>query len=110
MISTRAALLYGPGEDYKIDTVEIDEPGPGEVLVEIRACGLCHSDEHVRTGDLPLPHYPVICGHEGAGEVAQVGEGVTSVAPGDHVALAFIPPAAPAPRAAPAGRTCATWA
>ena len=91
MISTRAALLYGPGQDYKIDTVEVDEPGPGEVLVEIRACGLCHSDEHVRTGDLPLPHYPVICGHEGAGEVIQVGDGVTSVAPGDHVALAFIP-------------------
>ena len=91
MISTRAALLYGPGQDYKIDTVEVDEPGPGEVLVEIRACGLCHSDEHVRTGDLPLPHYPVICGHEGAGEVTGVGEGVTSVAAGDHVALAFIP-------------------
>ena len=91
MISTRAALLYGPGQDYKIDTVEVDEPGPGEVLVEIRACGLCHSDEHVRTGDLPLPHYPVICGHEGAGEVTGVGDGVTSVAPGDHVALAFIP-------------------
>ena len=91
MISTRAALLYGPGQDYKIDTVEMDELGPGEVLVEIRACGLCHSDEHVRTGDLPLPHYPVICGHEGAGEVTGVGDGVTSVAPGDHVALAFIP-------------------
>src|ERR1700733_3012663 len=91
MIATRAALLYGPGEEYKIDTVELDEPGPGEVLVEIRACGLCHSDEHVRSGDLPLPHYPVICGHEGAGEVSQVGDGVTSVAPGDHVALAFIP-------------------
>jgi len=91
MISTRAALLYGPGQDYKIDTVEMDEPGPGEVLVEIRACGLCHSDEHVRSGDLPLPHYPVICGHEGAGEVTGVGDGVTSVAPGDHVALAFIP-------------------
>src|SRR5260221_9114712 len=91
MISTRAALLYGPGQDYKIETVDLDEPGPGEVLVEIRACALCHSDEHVRTGDLPLPHYPVICGHEGAGEVSQVGDGVTSVAPGDHVAMAFIP-------------------
>jgi S-(hydroxymethyl)glutathione dehydrogenase/alcohol dehydrogenase len=91
MISTRAALLYGPGQDYKIETIEFDEPRAGEVLVEIRACGLCHSDEHVRTGDLPLPHYPVICGHEGAGEVSQVGEGVTSVAPGDHVAMAFVP-------------------
>ena len=64
MISARAALLYGPGQDYKIDTIEFDEPGPGEVLVEMRACGMCHSDEHVRTGDLPLPHYPVINGHE----------------------------------------------
>ncbi len=91
MISSRAALLYGPGQDYKIETVDLDEPRAGEVLVEMRACGLCHSDEHVRTGDLPLPHYPVICGHEGAGEVSQVGDGVTSVAPGDHVAMAFVP-------------------
>jgi S-(hydroxymethyl)glutathione dehydrogenase / alcohol dehydrogenase len=91
MVSTRAALLYGPGEDYKIETVEVDDPGPGEVLVDMRACGLCHSDEHVRTGDMPLPHYPVICGHEGAGEVTQVGDGVTSVALGDHVALSFVP-------------------
>src|ERR1700722_20802576 len=71
MISARAALLYGPGQDYKIDTIELDEPGPGEVLVEMRACGMCHSDEHVRSGDLPLPHYPVINGHEGAGGVAK---------------------------------------
>src|ERR1039457_3196781 len=91
MISARAALLYGPGQDYVIDTIELDEPGPGEVLVEMRACGLCHSDEHVRTGDLPLPHYPVVNGHEGAGEVTEVGEGVTSVTPGDHVAMAYIP-------------------
>jgi len=110
MISTRAALLYGPGEDYKIDTVELDDPGPGEVLVEIRACGLCHSDEHVRTGDLPLPHYPVICGHEGAGEVVQVGDGVTSVAPGTTSRWRSSPPAAPVRRAGPAGRTCATRA
>lgn len=91
MISARAALLYGPGQDYVIDTIELDEPGPGEVLVEMRACGLCHSDEHVRTGNLPLPHYPVVNGHEGAGEVAEVGEGVTSVTPGDHVAMSYIP-------------------
>jgi S-(hydroxymethyl)glutathione dehydrogenase/alcohol dehydrogenase len=91
MNSTRAALLYGPGQDYKIETVDLDEPRAGEVLVEMRACGLCHSDEHVRSGDLPLPHYPVINGHEGAGEVSQVGPGVTSVAPGDHVAMSFIP-------------------
>jgi S-(hydroxymethyl)glutathione dehydrogenase/alcohol dehydrogenase len=91
MITARAALLYGPGQDYVIDTIEIDEPGPGEVLIEMRACGLCHSDEHVRTGNLPLPNYPVINGHEGAGEVVEVGEGVTSVTPGDHVAMSYIP-------------------
>ena len=91
MVSTRAALLYGPNEQYKIETVELDDPGPGEVLIDMRACGLCHSDEHARTGDMPMPHFPVICGHEGAGEVVEVGPGVTSVAPGDHVAMSFVP-------------------
>lgn len=75
MVSSRAALLYAPGEDYQIETVEIDEPRAGEVLIEMRACGLCHSDEHARTGDLPLAHYPTICGHEGAGKVVRVGGG-----------------------------------
>ena len=91
MVSTRAALLYAPNEDYKIESVELDNPGPGEVLIQMRACGLCHSDEHARTGDMLMPHYPVICGHEGAGEVVEVGPGVTSVAPGDHVAMSFVP-------------------
>ncbi|MBX6391214.1 MAG: NDMA-dependent alcohol dehydrogenase [Frankia sp.] len=91
MVSTRAALLFGPGQDYKIETVELDDPGPGEVLLELRAAGLCHSDEHARTGDLQMPHFPVICGHEGAAEVLAVGEGVTSVAAGDHVAMSFVP-------------------
>ncbi|WP_045877940.1 NDMA-dependent alcohol dehydrogenase [Pseudofrankia sp. DC12] len=91
MVSTRAALLFGIGQDYKIETVEVDEPRAGEVLIELHATGLCHSDEHARTGDVPMPHYPVICGHEGAGEVVEVGPGVSSVAPGDHVAMSFIP-------------------
>ncbi|MDT3444238.1 MULTISPECIES: NDMA-dependent alcohol dehydrogenase [unclassified Pseudofrankia] len=91
MVSTRAALLFGPGQDYKIETIELDEPRAGEVLIQLRATGLCHSDEHARTGDMPMPHYPVVCGHEGAGEVVAVGEGVTSVEPGDHVAMSFVP-------------------
>src|ERR1700744_4849089 len=91
MVSTRAALLYAPGEHYKIETVEMDDPRPGEVLVDMKACGLCHSDEHARTGDMPMPHYPIICGHEGAGEVLEVGAGGTSVAPGDPVARPFVP-------------------
>jgi S-(hydroxymethyl)glutathione dehydrogenase/alcohol dehydrogenase len=89
--TTRAALLYGPGQDYKIEEIELDDPRAGEVLVAMRACGLCHSDEHSRTGDLPMPHYPMVCGHEGAGEVVGIGPGVTSVAVGDHVALSFVP-------------------
>lgn len=91
MVSSRAAVLFGPGQDFKIETVEIDDPRAGEVLIDIRACGLCHSDEHARLGAMPLPHLPTICGHEGAGEVIAVGDGVTSVAPGDHVAMSFVP-------------------
>ncbi|OHV33312.1 MULTISPECIES: NDMA-dependent alcohol dehydrogenase [Pseudofrankia] len=91
MVSSRAALLHGPGRDFKIETVDIDGPRAGEVLIEVRACGLCHSDEHARTGDMPMSHYPIICGHEGAGEVTEVGPGVTSVRPGDHVAMSFVP-------------------
>lgn len=88
---TRAAVLWETGQDWKIEEVDIDAPGPGEVVVDMMACGMCHSDEHVRTGDLPVPHFPFIGGHEGAGEVVEVGAGVTSVAVGDHVALSFVP-------------------
>ncbi|WP_163549640.1 NDMA-dependent alcohol dehydrogenase [Candidatus Frankia nodulisporulans] len=91
MVSTRAALLFGPGQDFKIETVEIDNPRAGEVLIDVRACGLCHSDEHARSGAMPMPHFPMICGHEGAGEVLEVGPDVTSVSPGDHVAMSFVP-------------------
>jgi S-(hydroxymethyl)glutathione dehydrogenase/alcohol dehydrogenase len=91
MVSTRAALLQSPGKDFVIETVDIDGPRAGEVLIDVRACGLCHSDEHARTGDMPMPHYPMICGHEGAGEVIDVGPGVTTVRPGDHVAMSFVP-------------------
>jgi S-(hydroxymethyl)glutathione dehydrogenase / alcohol dehydrogenase len=90
-MKTRAAVLWGPGEDWKIEEVELDDPGPGEVLVKTKAAGMCHSDEHVLTGDMPVPHYPFIGGHEGAGEVVAVGEGVKSVAVGDHVSMSFIP-------------------
>ena len=88
--TTRAAVLWGVGEEWKIEDVQMDDPNAGDVLVEVRAAGLCHSDEHVVTGDLPLP-LPVIGGHEGSGVVLEVGEGVSSVAPGDHVSVSFIP-------------------
>jgi S-(hydroxymethyl)glutathione dehydrogenase/alcohol dehydrogenase len=88
--TTRAAVLWGVGEDWKIEDVELDEPKATDVLVKVMAAGMCHSDEHAVTGDLPLG-LPVIGGHEGAGIVEAVGPGVTTVAPGDHVSVSFIP-------------------
>jgi S-(hydroxymethyl)glutathione dehydrogenase/alcohol dehydrogenase len=87
---TRAAVLWATGDKWQIEDVELDDPRPGDVLVKMRVAGLCHSDEHAVTGDLPMP-LPVIGGHEGAGIVEEVGPGVTSVAPGDHVAVSFVP-------------------
>ncbi len=88
--TTRAAVLWGVGEDWKIEDVELDDPKANDVLVKVMAAGMCHSDEHAVTGDLPLG-LPVIGGHEGAGIVEAVGPGVTTVAPGDHVSVSFIP-------------------
>ena len=88
--TTRAAVLWGIGEDWKIEEIELDDPQPGDVLVKTAFAGMCHSDEHAMTGDLPLP-LPMIGGHEGSGVVEAVGEGVTSVAVGDHVSMSFIP-------------------
>ena len=87
---TEAAVLWARGEPWSVETIELDPPKRGEVLVRIEASGLCHSDGHLVTGDLPSV-LPIIGGHEGAGVVEQVGDGVTSVAPGDHVVFGFIP-------------------
>ncbi len=78
------------GKQVRVVTdLEVRDPGPGEVRVEIRAAGLCHSDLSVVDGTIPFP-VPVVLGHEGAGVVEAVGEGVTHVAPGDHVALSTL--------------------
>ncbi|MFD6290853.1 Zn-dependent alcohol dehydrogenase [Streptomyces sp. NPDC060205] len=78
------------GEQTQVaDDLEIRDPGPGEVLVEISAAGLCHSDLSVLDGTIPFP-VPVVLGHEGAGVVAEVGAGVTHVQPGDHVCLSTL--------------------
>lgn len=89
-MKTTAAILRGLDEKWSVEEVELDPPKAGEVLVKLAASGLCHSDEHLRTGDIPIP-FPVVGGHEGAGVVEEVGPGVTAVAPGDHVVLAFVP-------------------
>lgn len=88
--TTRAAVLWNVGDDWSIEEVTLDDPKPGDVLVKMAYAGMCHSDEHAVTGDLPLG-LPVIGGHEGSGVVEAVGEGVRSVAPGDHVSMSFIP-------------------
>ncbi|HKI97402.1 MAG TPA: Zn-dependent alcohol dehydrogenase [bacterium] len=86
----KAAVLEGPKQPFKIEELELDPPQAGEVLVRMVATGVCHSDLHVVTGDLARP-FPVVLGHEGAGIIEEVGEGVTSVAKGDHVILTYLP-------------------
>lgn len=83
-MQTLAAVLRQAREPLQIEAVEVLPPGPGEVLVRIMAAGVCHSDLHVMNGDLAMKT-PIILGHEGAGIVEEVGSGVSSVRPGDHV-------------------------
>ncbi|OSC31601.1 alcohol dehydrogenase [Mycobacterium vulneris] len=87
---TKAAVLWGVGEKWQVEEVTLDPPGPNEVMVKLTASGLCHSDYHLVSGDIPVP-FPVIGGHEGAGVVAAVGPGVTDVTEGDSVVLSFLP-------------------
>jgi len=89
-MQTEAAILWEMGGDWKVETIELDPPKTGEVLVRIAASGMCHSDEHLRTGDLG-GMYPIIGGHEGAGVVEEVGPGVEDLSPGDHVVFGFVP-------------------
>ena len=89
-METEAAILWETGGQWSVEKIELDPPKAGEVLVEMVASGMCHSDDHGRTGDLPVIT-PLIGGHEGAGIVMEVGPGVTSVAPGDHVVFSFVP-------------------
>ena len=101
-MKSRAAVLHGINQEWQIEEIEVDAPKAGEVIVEWKAAGLCHSDEHMVTGDLVPPEeawemmgiesmWPAIGGHEGAGVIAEVGPGVTSVAVGDHVSASFVP-------------------
>ena len=86
-----AALLSAPGK-YETIEVELEGPRQNEVLVRVVAAGLCHSDDHIATGDLPVGKYPVVGGHEGAGVVEEVGPNTTGVKAGDHIVFSFMPP------------------
>jgi alcohol dehydrogenase (nicotinoprotein) len=87
---TKAAILRGTGQDFEVAELELDGPKTGEVLIRYVAAGLCHSDEHLRHGDI-VPRFPLVGGHEGAGIIEEVGPGVTRLAPGDHVICSFLP-------------------
>src|SRR3981081_231477 len=97
-IKMKAAVLeqmklprpYAESKPLVISEVEIEPPGPGEILIRIKAAGLCHSDLSVINGDRPRPT-PMALGHEAAGLVEECGPGVTDLKPGDHVVLAFVP-------------------
>ncbi|MBA4800966.1 MULTISPECIES: S-(hydroxymethyl)glutathione dehydrogenase/class III alcohol dehydrogenase [Euryhalocaulis] len=84
-MKTRAAIAMKAGEPLVIDEVDLEGPKAGEVLVEIKATGVCHTDAFTLSGDDPEGAFPAILGHEGAGVVQEVGPGVTSLKPGDHV-------------------------
>ena len=98
---SRAAILHDVGGPWSVEEFELDPPRAGEVLIEMAAAGLCHSDEHILNGDMSasnevmqsfgLPSmFPMIGGHEGSAVVVDVGEGVTEFAPGDHVVTSFV--------------------
>ena len=103
----QAAILRGVGEDWEVQEITLDPPRDGEVLVKMAVAGICHSDDHFTTGDMvptpalaaimeasgapPPEYFPFLGGHEGAGVVEEVGPGVRSVQPGDHVAMSFMP-------------------
>jgi len=82
----RAVVALGRGEPVRVETIEVPDPGPGEALVAVQACGVCHTDLHYREGAIN-DEFPFLLGHEAAGLVESVGDGVTDVAPGDFVVL-----------------------
>ena len=90
-MQTRAAVAHSAGKPLTIETVTLDGPRAGEVLVELKATGICHTDKFTLSGDDPEGQFPAILGHEGAGIVREVGAGVASLAPGDHVIPLYTP-------------------
>ncbi len=100
-MKTRAAILWEANTPWSVEEITLDAPKTGEVMIKLIGSGLCHSDDHLLTGDMVMPpevqaelgieQFPCIGGHEGAGEIVEVGPGVTGLEVGDHVVLGFIP-------------------
>jgi NDMA-dependent alcohol dehydrogenase len=100
-MKSRAAILHDVGGPWSVEEFELDAPRAGEVLIEMAAAGMCHSDDHILKGDMSAPNemlrslglptmFPMIGGHEGSGVVREVGDGVTEFVPGDHVVMSFV--------------------
>ena len=90
-MDVKAAVAFEPGKPLRIERVHLDGPRTGEVMVEIKATGVCHTDEFTRSGADPEGLFPVIFGHEGAGIVVDIGPGVASIKKGDHVIPLYTP-------------------
>src|ERR1700740_2860932 len=90
-MDVRAAVATAAGKPLEITTVQLDGPKAGEVMVEIKATGICHTDEFTLSGKDPEGLFPAILGHEGAGVVVEVGPGVSSLKAGDHVIPLYTP-------------------
>jgi S-(hydroxymethyl)glutathione dehydrogenase/alcohol dehydrogenase len=90
-MDVKAAVAFEPGKPLSIETVQLEAPKAGEVLVEIKATGVCHTDAYTLSGKDPEGLFPAVLGHEGAGIVVEVGEGVTNIKPGDHVIPLYTP-------------------
>ncbi len=90
-MQTKAAVAFEAGKPLTVETVNLEGPKPGEVLVEIKATGICHTDAYTLSGTDPEGLFPAILGHEGAGVVVEIGPGVTSLKPGDHVIPLYTP-------------------
>lgn len=90
-MKTKGALIWEFNQPWSVEEIEIGDPRKDEIKIQMEAAGMCRSDHHLVTGDIPMAGFPVLGGHEGAGIVTEVGPGVDDFAPGDHVVLAFIP-------------------
>ncbi len=90
-MDTKAAIAFAAGQPLSVETVQLEGPKAGEILLEVKSTGVCHTDAFTLSGDDPEGEFPVILGHEGAGIVREVGAGVTSVKPGDHVIPLYTP-------------------
>jgi S-(hydroxymethyl)glutathione dehydrogenase/alcohol dehydrogenase len=90
-VETRGAIIREAPGKYEVVDLISDDPRPGEIQVKLAASGMCHSDDHVATGDMPVGHYPMAGGHEGAGVVTGVGQNTKGFKEGDHVVFSFLP-------------------